>query len=187
MRKLKLQIQTTIDGYVARLNGDTDWMTFTPDEELITFLNALIDTSDTILLGREMTDSFVTYWESAFRKNPDIPFAKKMVNTQKIVFSKTLEKSSWNNTLLATGSLTEEINNLKNQSGKDLIVYGGAGFVSSLIQEGLIDEYYFIINPVAIGSGMTIFNQSITTQKFTPVQSKLFSGGKTILILKPLK
>ena len=126
MRKLKLQIQTTIDGYVARLNGDTDWMTFTPEEEFIRFCNSLIDSSDTILLGRKMTDDFVKYWERVLSKDPDIPFAKKMVNTPKIVFSRTLEKSIWTNTILATGNLTEEINNLKNQKGKDIIVYGGA-------------------------------------------------------------
>jgi len=123
MRKLKLQIQTTIDGYVARLNGDIDWMTFTPEEEFIRFCNSLIDSSDTILLGRKMTDDFVKYWERVLSKDPDIPFAKKMVNTPKIVFSRTLEKSIWTNTILATGNLTEEINNLKNQKGKDIIVY----------------------------------------------------------------
>jgi len=110
-----------------------------------------------------------------------------MGNTPKIVFTRMLDKSTWNNTILATGNLTEEINNLKNQKGKDIIVYGGAGFVSSLIKEGLIDEYYLIINPVTIGSGITIFNLSGTNQKFTPVESKLFSGGKTVLIFRPTK
>ena len=98
-------------------------MTFTPDEEFIRFCNSLIDSSDTILLGRKMTDDFVKYWERVLSKDPDIPFAKKMVNTPKIVFSRTLEKSIWTNTILATGNLTEEINNLKNQKGKDIIVY----------------------------------------------------------------
>ena len=116
MRKLKLQIQTTLDGYVARLNGDTDWMSFTPDEELITFLNAVIDSSDTILLGRKMAEGFIKHWEGALIKNSATPFAKQMVNTPKIVFSKTLEKSMWNNTILATGNLAEEINKLKKQN-----------------------------------------------------------------------
>jgi len=98
-------------------------MTFTPDEGFIRFCNSLIDSSDTILLGRKMTDDFVKYWERVLSKDPDIPFAKKMVNTPKIVFSRTLEKSIWTNTILATGNLTEEINNLKNQKGKDIIVY----------------------------------------------------------------
>ena len=87
-------------------------------------------------------------------------FAEKMVNTPKFVFSKTLEKSNWTNTTLVNGDLVEEINNLKNRDGKDILVYGGAEFVSNLIKENLIDEYHFIINPTAIGKGLTIFGDT---------------------------
>jgi len=137
MRKVKLQIQMSIDGYVARPNGEADWMTWVPDDQFFQFINSLIDSSDTILLGRKMADGFVSHWENTVRNNPDHPFAKKMVDTPKVVFTKTLDKSTWNNTILAKGDLAEEIANLKNQDGKDIIVYGGAGFVSSLINEGL--------------------------------------------------
>ena len=132
-----------------------------------------------------MADGFINYWENALETNPDTPFAKKIVDTPKIIFTKTLDKSTWNNTTLATGNLAEEIANLKNQNGKDIIVIGGAGFVSSLIKEGLIDEYHFIVNPTAIGNGMTIFNSLDSIQKFTPIQAKLYSGGKTVLSYKP--
>ena len=113
-----------------------------------------------------------------------------MVDTPKVVFTKTLDKSTWNNTALAKGNLAEEIANLKKQSrslsgGKDMIVYGGAGFVSSLIKEGLIDEYHLIVNPTAIANGMTIFNSLDTIKKFSPIQSKLYPGGKTVLSYKP--
>jgi dihydrofolate reductase len=185
MRKLKLQIQMSIDGYVARPNGENDWMTWNPDDEFMEFINSLIDSSDTILLGRKMTDGFVSHWENLVSNNPDNPFAKKMVDTPKVVFTKTLEKSTWNNTSLAKGNLAEEIANLKKQNGKDIIVYGGAGFVSSLIKEGLIDEYHLIVNPVAIGDGMTIFKSLDRMQKFSPIESKLYSGGKTVLSYKP--
>jgi dihydrofolate reductase len=185
MRKLKLQMQMSIDGYVARPNGEQDWMTWEQDDELIAFINSLIDSSDTILLGRKMTDGFVSHWENAVNNNPDTPFAKKMVDIPKIVFTKTLDKSTWNNTTLAKGNLAEEITNLKKQNGKDIIVYGGAGFVSSLIKEGLIDEYHLIVNPVAIGNGMTIFKSLDRMQKFSPIESRLYSGGKTVLSYKP--
>ena len=185
MRKLKLQMQMSIDGYVARPDGELDWMTWNPDDKLLEFINSLIDSSDTILLGRKMTDGFVSHWENAVKNNPDTPFAKKMVDTPKIVFTKTLEKSTWNNTTLAKGNLAEEIANLKKQNGKDIIVYGGAGFVSSLIKEGLIDEYHLIVNPTAIGNGMTIFNSLDRIQKFSPIQAKLYPGGKTVLSYKP--
>lgn len=185
MRKLKLQMQMSIDGYVARPNGEQDWMTWNPDDELLQFINSLIDSSDTLLLGRKMTDGFVSYWENTVRNNPDNLFAKKMVDIPKVVFTKTLDKSPWNNTTLAKGNLVDEIASLKKQNGKDIIVYGGAGFVSSLIKEGLIDEYYLIVNPVAIGNGMTIFKSLDRIQKFTPIQSKLYPGGKIVLSYKP--
>ena len=117
--------------------------------------------------------------------DPDSPFAKKIVDIPKVVFTKTLDKSTWNNTTLAKGNLAEEIANLKKKNGKDIIVFGGAGFVSSLIKEGLIDEYHLIVNPTAIGSGMTIFNSLDRIQKFSPKQAKLYPGGKTVLSYKP--
>ena len=186
MRKLKLSMQMTINGYVAGPNGENDWMTWNPDDEFLEFLNSIYHSADTILLGRKLaTGGFINYWEEALRKNPVPIFAKKIVETPKVVFTKTLERSNWNNTTLAKGNLADEIASLKNQNGKDILVFGGAGFVSSLIKEGLIDEYHLIINPTAMGDGMTIFDSLDSIRKFTPVQSKLFSGGKTVLSFKP--
>ena len=188
MRKLKLHMQMSLDGYVARPNGELDWMTWDQDDKLIQFINSLIDSSDTILLGRKMTDGFVSHWENVVNNKPDSPdfsLAKKMVDTPKVIFSKTLDKSAWNNTTLAKGNLAEEIANIKKQNGKDIIVYGGAGFVSSLIKEGLIDEYHLFVNPTAIGNGMTIFKSLDRTQKFSVIQSRFYSCGITVLSYKP--
>lgn len=162
MRKLKLQVQTTVDGYVAGPNGELDWMTWEKDEKLIQFINDLTDSSSTILLGRKMTDGFINYWEGIVKNQPEsreFPFAKKMMDTPKVVFTRTLDKSNWTNTILAKGNLADEVAKIKAQEGKDIIVYGGAGFVSSLIKEDLIDEYNFFINPVMISKGMRIFDQ----------------------------
>lgn len=185
MRKLKLQMQMTINGYVGGLNGKNDWMTWNPDTEFTGFLVSLLDTSDTLLLGRKTAESLIKYWENTAEENPAHPFAKKIADIQKVVFTKTLDKSIWNNTTLAKGELTEEITRLKKQNGKDILVFGGAGFVSSLIKAGLIDEYHLIINPTAMSNGMTIFNSIDTIQKFTPIQSKLYLGGKIVLTYQP--
>ena len=164
MRKLKLQMQMTIDGFVARPNGDMDWMNpnkTMDDDKLMPYTNSMINSSDTILMGRKMTDGFVKFWTEEAKK-PDSPwflFAKKMVETPKVVFTKTLDESRWANTTLAKGDIVDEVNKLKKQDGRDLLVYGGAGFVSSLIKENLIDEYHLVVNPVAIGKGMTIFGK----------------------------
>ncbi len=179
----------TINGYVAQSNGgEKDWMTWNPDDELIAFMNSLIDSSDTLLLGRKLvTDGWITGWENAAEKNPNTPFAKKIADISKVVFTKTLDKSAWNNTILAKGNLAEEISNLKKQNGNDILVFGGAGFVSSLIKEGLIDEYHFIVNPTAISNGMTIFHSLNGILKFSPIQAKLYPGGKTVLSYRSKK
>ena len=188
MRKVKLQMQMTINGYVGGPNGENDWMTFNPDDEFTAFLNSLLDDSDTLLLGRKLAaDGFIKYWEDMAVNNPDHPFAKKIADIPKVVFSKTLDKSTWNNVTLAKGNLAEEIANLKKSphgGSKDILVFGGADFVSSLVKEGLIDEYHLIINPTAMSKGMTIFSSLEGIQKFVPLQAKLYKGGKTVLSYK---
>ena len=161
MRKLKLNMQMTLDGFVARPNGELDWMTLDLDDKLRADFNSNTASFDTILMGRKMTTEFMDYWTKEVKnpQSPEYPLAKMMVEYPKIVFTKTLDKtpSWWPNTTLAKGDLVDEVNRIKNQGGKDIVVYGGATFVSSLIKNNLIDEYYFFVNPVAIGDGMTIF------------------------------
>ncbi len=176
----------TINGYVGGPNGENDWMTWNPDDEFIDFMKSNFDSSDTILLGRKLvTGGFIEHWENTAVSNPEHPFAKKVVDTPKIVFSNTIDESIWNNTTLSKGNLSDDITELKNRNGKDILVIGGADFVSSLIKEGLIDEYHLIINPTAMGDGMTIFNSLDSIRKFTPISAKLYSGGKTVLSYKP--
>lgn len=184
MRKLKLQMQTTLDGFVAGQNGELDWMTFKWDKPLEKLVNDLTDSSDTIILGRKMTDGFVSYWTSVTQDSIEYDFAQKMNNTPKVVFTKTLDESPWPNTSLAKGDLVDEINALKNTTGKDIVVYGGATFVSSLLDANLIDELNIFVNPVAIGEGMRAFNGrqklklvdstkhdcGIVVNKYVPVQ-----------------
>jgi dihydrofolate reductase len=157
MRKLKLQMQITIDGFVAGTEGQLDWMTRAMDEKLLAFINHLTDTSDTILLGRKMTEGFIEYWEQASTQPNSPSFGQKMVSIPKVVFSKTINKVAGQNVRVENGPLVEAVNGLKSQAGKDIVVYGGATFVSSLIENGLIDEFNFFVNPVAIGKGMQVF------------------------------
>jgi dihydrofolate reductase len=170
------------DGFVAGPNGESDWMLRSSDGFQI--VNSLIDGSDTILMGRKMTDGFVNYWENIVNNQPESPeftFAKKMVDTPKVVFSETLDKSTWTNTVLAKGNLIDEIANLKNQNGKDILVYGGADFVASLIKENLIDEYFLIVQPVILGKGMAIFDKTENRLNLKLVESEKFESGVVLL------
>ncbi len=159
MRKLKLQMQITADGYVAGPQGQLDWMTWNMDAPLVAFINELTDSSDAILLGRKMTPGFISYWESVVEKpdSPELAFAQKMVGMPKIVFSKTVQRIDGKNVRVENGDLVPAVNQIKAQAGKDIVVYGGANFVSSLLQHDLIDELNLFVNPVAIGEGLRVF------------------------------
>jgi dihydrofolate reductase len=188
MRKLILQMQITIDGFVAGPNVELDWMVWDWDDKIKAYVNRLTDSIDTILLGRKMTEGFISYWSNVI-KNPEEPeyeFGKKMIDTPKVVFSKTLNKISWPNTRLASGNLSEEINQLKNKQGKDIMVYGGASFVSALIENNLIDQYHLFINPVAIGRGMSIFGKLGDKQDFVLVQTEVFPCGIMVHHYQPI-
>jgi dihydrofolate reductase len=188
MRKLKLQVQISVDGFVSGPNGEMDWMTWNMDEKLSQYINDLTDSTDAILLGRKMASGFIDHWANVVN-NPEDPshsFGKKMIDRHKTVFTHTLEKSEWDNTDLATGDLVNEVNRLKQQPGKDIIVYGGAGFVSSLIKAGLIDEYHLFVNPAAIGKGMAIFGSLEKTRKLSLVKASPFECGIVVLCYKPV-
>ena len=185
MRKLKLQVHMSLDGYITGPNNEQDWMVFFGDEKLKEYEYRVLESVETILLGRKMTNEFISYWTEVLNKPNDswYAFAKKLIETPKIVFTKTLTKSEWPNTEIATGDLNEEITKLKSQEGSDgdIIVYGGASFDSSLIKENLIDESYLFINPVAIGNGKTIFKDLKEIRKFTLIESIAFDSGIVLL------
>jgi dihydrofolate reductase len=183
LRKLKLHVQMSIDGCIAGPNNEMDWMVWYGDENLREHENRIHEPVDTILLGRKMAGEFISYWSDVAGKpdDPEYAFAKKMIETPKVVFTKTLDKSEWINTELATGDLKDEITKLKSQQGGDIIVYGGASFDSSLIKEKLIDEFYLFVNPVAIGKGKTIFKDLSEIQKLSLVESISFDSGIVLL------
>jgi len=186
MRKLKLQMQISVNGFVGGPNGELDWMTWTWSDDIKAYVSDLTNSMDTIILGRKLAEGFIPYWADIYadKNHPEIESGKIFTETPKIVFSKTINKSLWDNTTVVNGNLVSEINKLKALSGKDIIVYGGAEFVSSLIKEDLIDEYYLFVNPVAIKEGLTIFDKIPNLKKFNLRESKQFDCGINLLCYK---
>ena len=181
MRKLRLQVQMSVDGCIAGPNNEMDWLVW--DDDYLKYINDITESVDTIIMGRKMVDGFIPYWTEVANK-PDDPMnaiAKKMVEIPKVVFTKSLTKSEWPNTDIATGDLKDEITRLKSRDGRDIIVYGGISFDSSLIKENLIDEFYLFVNPIVIGNGKTIFKDLKEIQKLTLIASKVFDCGLVLL------
>lgn len=177
MRKLKLQVQTSIDGYIAGTNGEMEWMEWNWGDDIKAYVNAITNPVDTIILGRKLAESFIPYWDGAAKTDPPAEGAEKLSSTHKVVFTKTLKTHDWENTELATGNLTEEINKLKNKEGDDIMAYGGSAFASSLIKENLVDEYHLLVNPTAIGKGLPIFEALDGQLKLQLEGAKAFDCG----------
>lgn len=181
MRKLKLQVQMTLDGFVAGPEGQLDWMWIgKQDESLSQKIIELADSCDTIILGRKMTRGFIDYWENVVDNQPasaEQPLAQRMVNMRKVVFSRTQTIIKGRNLEVENGDMAAAVQALKKQPGKDIMVYGGAAFVSSLIGQNLIDEYFIFRHPVAIGNGLSIFKE----QKIVESSSSISYKNGTVL------
>ncbi|MBS3912865.1 MAG: dihydrofolate reductase family protein [Bacteroidetes bacterium] len=184
MRKLKLQMQISVDGFVQYgQNDEQHWVTWAWDE-IKKYVLDLADSADTEIIGRKLAIDYIPYWLDTYTKpnDPMYEVARIKANQKKIVFTKTLEKSEWGNTELAKGNLSEEVNKLKNQSGKDIIVYGGTSFVSELIGAGLIDEFHLFLNPVALGKiGVPIFNKLVNYRQLKLKKSITYDSGIVLL------
>ena len=182
MRKLKLQMSITLDGFVGGPHGENDWLS--SDDKLMELVNSLATSSDTLLMGRKMTDEFITYWENVVNNQPEnrnYAVAKTLVDIPKIVFSKTVSSMAGKNVSVEDGDLVTEVHKLKAQSGKDILVYGGATFASSLIKEKLVDEFYFFVNPVLINKGLRIFDLLGERQKLKLKSATQYDCGVAAL------
>jgi dihydrofolate reductase len=198
MRRLILETQVSIDGFIAGINGNTDWMIWnwspdwTWDAELQSYHTQLTKSADCILLSRQMAEEgFNAHWQKVTENPLDarFSFAKHITDTRKIVFSETINRSTqipggWHKTEIANGNFIDAVKQLKNQDGKDIIVYGGSTFVASLIRAGLIDEFHLLVNPVALGQGLPIFNTLDNKQDMKLIKANSYKCGIVLLHYK---
>jgi dihydrofolate reductase len=167
MRRLILQMQLSIDGFVSADDSDTPWQVWNwgPewawDSQLRQDFNATFQRIDTILLSRKMAEEgYLDHWARTaqqHRDEADWAFASRIGEARKVVITSKLTESRWPRTTIADGTLADEVDALKQAEGKDIACFGGASFASALIQEGLVDEYELYLNPAVVGSGETIF------------------------------
>ena len=183
-------MQVSVDGFTADADGNTDWMVWswgddwTWDNELRQYHIELTTSSDCILLSRKMAEEgFHDHWEKAAQNpaNPQFAFAKPITEMRKLVFTRTFNKSMWKNTELAKGDLVDQIARLKSEKGKDIIVFGGPTFASSLIKAGLIDEFHLLVNPTALGTGRPMFKDLDSKLNLNLVKTTAYDCGIVFL------
>ena len=165
MRRIVMFNRVTTDGFFAAPDGNLDWVV--PDDEVDKAGASAIPNFDTILLGRRTYEIFERFWPHAVedsstaadphdagRRSPEIRAMGVMLNEMtKVVFSKTLKAATWTNSRLLREVEPGEIEAMKKQPGKDMIVFGSGSLVSQLTQHGLIDEYQLVVCPILNGDG----------------------------------
>jgi len=185
MRRLVVFNMTTLDGFIADLNGDMSWAR-KQDAEWNAFAQANASGGGELLFGRITYDLMTSYWPTpqAMKNNPIV--AERMNNLPKVVFSRTLEKASWNNTKLVKGDIAAEVRKMKKEPGPDMVILGSGTIISQLAPEGLIDEYQIVVNPVVLGRGKTMFDgiKKRLTLKLT--KTRIFGNGNALLCYEPM-
>jgi dihydrofolate reductase len=179
MRTLKLQMQISIDGFVG---PSADGVGFTWDKEAQDFSVDNLQNVDTVLLAG-IADPFISHWGQVAvdPKQPDHVFAKTMMKIPRVVFSNKHKTNKWKSTSLIGGDFEKEIAALKKKDGKDIIVYGGRSFASSLIHYGLVDQFWFLVNPYAAGKGESIFDSLKAKLPLQFKTCKPFPSGTVVL------
>lgn len=190
MRKLKLEMQVSLDGFTADSRGQVSWMVWpwsddwTWDERLRAHHNELTLSSDCILIsGRMAEEGFCNHWErvAADPTSPQATFARAVVSTRKLVATRTIEASRWRNTELIRGHLVSEVARLKAMAGKDILMYGGPTLASALIDARLVDEVHLHVNPTALGQGRSVFNHLRRSARFVPRKATCHACGVVVI------
>jgi dihydrofolate reductase len=183
MRKLVLFMHLSLDGFAAGPNGELDFMTY--NEELAQWADELMKTVGAPVYGRKTYQLMEGYWPTVLKK-PNAPkqslaHAQWVEDIPKIVFSRTLDEATWNNTRLIKDNIAEEIGKLKQEPGKDLVIFGSPGLSADLMNLGLIDEYRFTVHPVILGEGLSMFKDNKAKSKLKLMESGTLKSGVVTL------
>jgi dihydrofolate reductase len=183
MRKVVLFMHLSLDGFAGGPNGELNFLTY--DQELQQYADELVKTVGSPMYGRTTYQLMESYWPTVLAK-PDAPahaleHARWVENVQKIVFSKTLNGVTWNNTLLIKDNIAEEVKKLKQQPGKDLVIFGSPGLAKTLMDLGLIDEYKLTVHPVILGSGISFFRNNTLRSTLRLLDLKTLKSGVVTL------
>jgi dihydrofolate reductase len=187
MRKLIVFNHVSLDGYFVDLNGDMSWAKADhQDVEWNSFVAENASGGGALVFGRITYELMASFWPTPFAIESMPVVAAGMNSMPKVVFSKTLDRASWNNTTLVKGDPAEEMRKIKRSPGEDMAILGSGRIVSQLAQEGLIDEYQIVVNPVVLGAGRTLFDGVKQNLSLKLTKTRAFCNGNVLLCYEPM-
>ncbi len=179
MRKIILSNHISLDGFVAGVNGEMDWIKF--DEEMFDFVKEFTDLADTALYGRVTWQMMDNYWPTAGEQQNASKHDKEHSSwynkVLKVVLSKTMKGEVKDKTIFIGGDVEQQITELKNEKGNNILIFGSPTAVHSLMRFNLIDEYWLFVNPVILGNGIPMFTKLEHQIDLKINESKIFPCG----------
>ncbi len=191
MRRVIVSNVMSLDGFVSGPNGELDWFVyagFVKGTEFGEYARTVISSVDAILLGRLTYEEFSSYWPTA--KNDDPVITERINNLPKFVFSRSLKQVPWGG--WGTARLVKEdaavaVTKMRQEQGRNMVIYGSATLVSALMKAGLIDEYQLVVYPVVLGKGRPEFKNLTQRYPLSLTDVKQFKSGAVKLVYQPLK
>lgn len=185
MRKVMVYNNVSLDGYFVDAKGDMSWA-HKRDPEWSEFVAENAQGGNVLLFGRVTYDLMAGFWptEAALKSLPAV--AEQMNSGPKVVFSRTMEEASWNNTRLIKGDLAAEVRKMKQEPGDPMVVMGSGSIISQLTDERLIDEYQIVMTPIALGKGRTMFEGIKEILPLKSTKSRAFGNGSVVLWYEPV-
>jgi len=172
-------MHTSLDGFVAGPNGEMNWIKL--DDELFDFVATMTANADTALYGRVTYEMMQSYWPTAGEQpnasKHDKEHSAWYNKVSKVVLSNTINETGLTNTKVIGDHLTDNINKIKKQEGKNILIFGSPAASHSLLSLGLIDEFWLFVNPILLGEGKPLFKGINETIKLKLAESKTFACG----------
>jgi len=184
MRKLVVFNHVTLDGFFVDSDGGMSWA-HKDDAEWNAFAAENASGGGQLIFGRVTYELMAGFWATPFAIENMPAVAEGMNNMPKVVFSRTLDKASWKNTKLVKHDITAEMRKMKKEPGPDMAILGSGSIVSQMAQEGLIDEYQMVVNPLVIGKGRTMFDGVTKRLPLKLTKTRAFGNGNVLLCYEP--
>ena len=184
MRRLYVFNNVSLDGYFTDKDSDMSWA-HQSDAEFNEFTQSNAQGGGVMVFGRVTYDMMIKFWPTpmAMQSNPIV--AERLNGAEKIVFSRTMDQASWNNTKVVNGDIVAGMRTLKEQPGDDMVIMGSGSIVSQFTTAGLIDEFQFVLCPIILGAGRTLFEGVAPRPALKRTQSRTFKNGNVFLRYEP--
>jgi len=183
MRRLVMFMHVSLDGFVAGINGEMDWIKV--DDEIFDYVGDRTNFADTALYGRVTYQMMEGYWPTAADQpnasKHDIQHSAWYKKVDKVILSKSMEGQQLPNTMIISDDIEYRVKALKQQSGKEIIIFGSPSASHTLLQYGLVDEFWLFVNPVLLGQGIPLFKNIQQATELKLVTSKAFASGVVCL------